>query len=181
QAMLLQADPADVLDRDAIAAEAGELCETGEKLRRNISRIIAEDSKDTICWLTITRRDPAPLLSSAPLAVAETLKTRLFDPKESVVLTSATLSTDGNFDYIKQRLGVEDPEELMLGSPFDYKQSTLILTPSDMPEPSQVGYAVATQTAIIELVRASEGRALVLFTSHAALRTAYNGIKRQLE
>ncbi|MBF6599678.1 MAG: hypothetical protein IVW36_04120 [Dehalococcoidia bacterium] len=180
-AALLQADPKDVLDRDAIAAAAAELCESGQKLRRNVSRIIAEDTKDTICWLTLTRRDPSPLLSSAPLAVAETLKTRLFDPKESVVLTSATLSTDGDFGYIKQRLGLEEPQELLLGSPFDYRQSTLILTPSDMPEPSLVGYAAATQSAIIDLARASEGRALVLFTSHAALRTAYNGIKRPLE
>jgi DNA polymerase-3 subunit epsilon/ATP-dependent DNA helicase DinG len=178
---LVAADPGDVLDRDAIASEAGELIDAGEKLRRNISKIVGEESKDTVCWITLMRRDAAPSLSAAPLTVSETLKTRLFDPKESVVLTSATLSTDGSFEYIKQRLGLEDPQELMLGSPFDYKQSTLILTPSDMPEPAQVGYAASTQTAIIELVRASEGRALVLFTSHAALRTAYNGIKRTLE
>ncbi|MDE3094592.1 MAG: hypothetical protein KGK07_01150 [Chloroflexota bacterium] len=180
-AAIAQADPAEVLDRDALAAEAGELCVAGETLRRNITRIIAEDDRATICWLTLTRRDASPSLSSAPLAVADTLKTRLFGPRESAVLTSATLSTDGHFDYIKQRLGLEAPEELLLGSPFDYRQSTLILTPSDMPEPAQVGYAAATQSAIIDLVRASEGRALVLFTSHAALRTAYNGIKRPLE
>ena len=178
---IAQADPAEVLDRDALAAEAGELCVAGETLRRNITRIIAEDDRATICWLTLTRRDASPSLSSAPLAVADTLKTRLFDPRESAVLTSATLSTDGHFEYIKQRLGLEAPEELLLGSPFDYRQSTLILTPSDMPEPAQVGYAAATQSALIDLVRASEGRALVLFTSHAALRTAYNGIKRPLE
>ncbi len=178
---LAHADPAAVLDRDALAAEAGELCEAGEKLRRNVSKIIGEDDRDTICWLTLTRREASLSLSSAPLAVADTLKAKLFDPKESVVLTGATLSTDGNFDYIRQRLGLEAPEELMLGSPFDYRQSTLILTPSDMPEPAQPGYAAATQSAIIDLVRASDGRALVLFTSHSALRTAYNGVKRPLE
>ncbi len=178
---LAQSDPAQVLDRDAILAEAGELYDTGEKLRRNLSRIIGEDDRATICWLTFTRRDASPSLSSAPLAVDETLKTRLFDPKESVVLTSATLSADSSFGYIKQRLGLEAPEELMLGSPFDYKQSTLLLMPADIPEPSQAGYAVAVQNALIDLVRASEGRALGLFTSHAALRTAYNGIKRPLE
>ena len=55
------------------------------------------------------------------------------------MLTSATLSTDGNFDYIKGRLGFEDARELLLGSPFDYQRSTLILAPSDMPEPDQHG------------------------------------------
>jgi len=180
-AALADASPDEVLDRDAIAAEASELYETGDRLRRNISSIIGEEHNDVVCWLTFTRRDISPSLSSAPLSVAETLKSRLFDPKESVVLTSATLSTEGNFDYIRQRLGLEAPEELLLGSPFDYKTSTLILTPADMPEPAHAGYANATQNAIIELVRASEGRALVLFTSHAALRTAYHGIKRPLE
>jgi len=97
------------------------------------------------------------------------------------VLTSATLSTDGNFDYSKGRLGIEDARELLLGSPFDYQRSTLILAPSDMPEPNQQGYLAAVQAALIDLVRASEGRALVLFTSHSALRAAYQGIKRQLE
>ena len=180
-AMLLQVNPSDVLDRDAIAAEAGELLDAGEKLRRNISRIIGQDERDTVCWLTMNRREAAPSLSSAPLRVGDTLRTQLFEPKESVVLTSATLSTDGSFEYIKGRLGLEDPRELMLGSPFDYRKSTMILVPSDMPEPSQAGYAAAVQSAIIDAVRASEGRALALFTSHSALRTAYQGVKRQLE
>jgi DNA polymerase-3 subunit epsilon/ATP-dependent DNA helicase DinG len=97
------------------------------------------------------------------------------------VLTSATLSTEDNFDYIKSRLGFDDARELLLGSPFDYERSTLMLAPSDMPEPDQQGYLAAVQTAIIEMVLASEGRALVLFTSHSGLRAAYQGIKRQLE
>jgi DNA polymerase-3 subunit epsilon/ATP-dependent DNA helicase DinG len=180
-AMLTQADPSDILDRDGIAAEAAELYETGEQLRAGLSRIIGQDDRDTICWLTMQRREASPSLASAPLSVAETLRASLFGPRESVVLTSATLSTDGHFDYIKGRLGFEDSRELLLGSPFDYRRSTLILAPSDMPEPDQHGYLASLQTSLIELIRASQGRALVLFTSHSALRAAYQGIKRQLE
>jgi DNA polymerase-3 subunit epsilon/ATP-dependent DNA helicase DinG len=98
-----------------------------------------------------------------------------------VVLTSATLSTEDNFDYIKARLGFEDSRELLLGSPFDYKASTVILAPSDIPEPDQQGYLAAVQGALIDLVGASEGRALALFTSHSGLRAAYGGIKQKLE
>ena len=65
----------------------------------------ATDDQETICWLTMGRRDASPALSSAPLSVAETLQRGLFGPKKSVVLTSATLSTEDNFDYIKSRLG----------------------------------------------------------------------------
>ncbi len=180
-AMLNQVNPADVLDRDAVAAEAGELLDAGEKLRRNISRIIGQDDRDTVCWLTMNRRDASPSVASAPLRVGDALRKQLFEPKESVVLTSATLSADDSFDYIKGRLGFEDAREVILGSPFDYRTSTLILTPSDVPEPAMTGYAAAVHSAIIDSVRASEGRALALFTSHSALRTAYQGVKRQLE
>jgi DNA polymerase-3 subunit epsilon/ATP-dependent DNA helicase DinG len=180
-AALMQVDADGILDRDAVIAEAADLFDEGEKLRAGLTQIIAKDERDTICWLTMSRRDASPSLASAPLSVAETLRAKLFASKESVVLTSATLSTEENFDYIKGRVGFEDARELLLGSPFDYHSSTLILAPSDMPEPNQQGYLAALQTAIIELVRASEGRALVLFTSHSGLRAAYQGIKRQLE
>ncbi len=181
QAMLAQVNPADVLDRDALLSEAAELYDAGERLRTNLSRIIGQDDRGTICWLTLNRRDISPSLSSAPLAVADTLKSQLFDPQESVVLTSATLSADGSLDYIKGRLGLDGTEDLILGSPFEYRRSTLILAPSDMPEPGQPGYAAALEGAIVDLARASEGRALVLFTSHSALRAAYFGVKRPLE
>ena len=180
-AMLGQVNPSDILDRDAVLAEAAQAFDDGERLRRGISRIIGQDDRNTICWLTLGRYEASPALSSAPLNVAEALRTGLFNGKDSVVLTSATLSTDGHFGYIRERLGLADAREVRLGSPFDYRASMLMLTVSDMPEPDQMGYADAVQSALIDLVSASEGRALVLFTSHAALRTAYNGIKGALE
>jgi DNA polymerase-3 subunit epsilon/ATP-dependent DNA helicase DinG len=179
--MLAQVSPADILDRDAVLAEANELLESGNYLRTGVSNIVGKDDKAVVCWLTMGRHETSPSLSSAPLNVAELLKAGLFGSKDSVVLTSATLTTDDSFGYIKERLGVEDARELSLGSPFDYRASTLILSPTDMPEPENQGYAAAVQSALIDLVQASEGRALVLFTSHSALRTAYNGIKRPLE
>ena len=179
--VLIDANPSDLHDRDAVIAEAADLLDDGEKLRAGLSRVIAKDERDTVCWLTMGRRDASPALSSAPLSVAETLKAQLFDPRESVVLTSATLSTEDHFDYIKGRLGFQDGRELLLGSPFDYQSSTLILCPTDMPEPEQHGYLASLQSALIEMVRATEGRALALFTSHSSLRAAYNGIKQQLE
>jgi len=180
-AMLAQVNPADVLDRDAIAAEVDEIFRQGEALRAGISAIIGKDDKSRVCWLTLGHRDATPSLSSAPLSVAESLQQGLFSPRESVVLTSATLSTEGTFDYMRGRLGVPDAHAVLQGSPFDYRASTLILTPSDMPEPDDPAYAAAVQTALIDLVRAADGRTLALFTSHGALRTAYMGIKRPLE
>ena len=104
-----------------------------------------------------------------------------FSQKSGVVLTSATLSTSGHFDYVKQRLGVQDAEELLLGSPFDYKRAALMLIPTDMPEPSHPRYQKDLEAALIALCGASKGRALVLFTSHAALRATAHATRQPLE
>ena len=173
------ASPA-LLEHDELIAEALELYQTGASLRQGLSQIVLHDDINTICWLT-GQRNGNVALSSAPLRVAELLQERLFSQKETTVLTSATLTVADRFDYMRQGLGLADAKELQLGSPFDYAQSTIVLVPQDMPEPSAPGYMVALQQSLIELVRASRGRALVLFTSHSSLRTAYNGIKKPLE
>jgi len=120
-------------------------------------------------------------LYTAPLSVAKTLDKLLFSTKDCVVLTGATLSIDDNFEYIKDRLGVEYASELSLGAPFDYKKSTMIYLPYDVPDPRDSGYQEALERTLVELCRVCRGRTLVLFTSHAALRTTQVAIKAPLE
>lgn len=102
-----------------------------------------------------------------------------------MVLTGATLSSgeagSTGFTYIQQRLGLMDAETLALGSPFDYSTAALVLLPSDMPEPNEPGYMHHLATTVTELVTASQGRALILFTSHAALRTIHDMTVEQLK
>ncbi|MCH7838274.1 MAG: hypothetical protein IIC26_07170, partial [Chloroflexi bacterium] len=174
-------DAATLLDHESLQAEAGELLQAGEPLRQGIAEIVLRDDPETICWLTQQRNDEGVDLSSAPLQVATLLEERLFSQKETTVLTSATLTTEGEFDFLRQGLGLADADELLLGSPFDYATSTLVLVPQDMALPNERGYQAALQQSIIELVRASRGRALVLFTSHASLRATHAGIKQALE
>jgi DNA polymerase-3 subunit epsilon/ATP-dependent DNA helicase DinG len=113
--------------------------------------------------------------------VGETLKQYLFADKEAVVLTSATLATADSFSYIQRQLGLEDASYLLLGSPFDYASSTLLCIPEDTPEPEKPFYQHHIQQAIVELCRASKGRALCLFTSHSQLRQTWQGIRLPLE
>ena len=120
-------------------------------------------------------------LRSAPLEVADRLKRDLFDDKEAVVLTSATLSIAGTCDYVARRLGLADAASLILDSPFDYKRSTLIYLPDDIPEPGTPGHQKAIERAVVELCRATEGRAMVLFTSHSQLATTFHAIRRPLQ
>jgi len=150
------------------------------RLTRGVDAVILRHDEERIAWLTVNRQFGTTSLASAPLNVGEVLESYLFGRKSSVILTSATLSTAGNFKYVRNRLGLEEVDELALGSPFDYKRSALVLMPEDMPEPNRLDYQPALESAIVDLVRASAGRALVLFTSHSALRTAYYAIKAQL-
>ncbi|MEX1253566.1 MAG: helicase C-terminal domain-containing protein [Dehalococcoidia bacterium] len=170
-----------MLDYESQLGEAAELIVMGELLRRGVADVVLRDDAGTVCWLSQGRSSEGIGLSSAPLQVADILEKRLFSQKETAVLTSATLTAEGKFDYMRRSLGLEEANELQLGSPFDYARSTLVLVPQDMPEPNQAGYMAALQRALIDLVRASQGRALALFTSHASLRAAHAGIKKELQ
>jgi DNA polymerase-3 subunit epsilon/ATP-dependent DNA helicase DinG len=104
----------------------------------------------------------------------------LFHKKRSVVLTSATLRTSGTFDFLRERLHAWDANELVVGSPFDYESSTLFYIVNDIPEPSDRGYQRIVAQGMAELFRATEGRALALFTSYRQLRATLRAIKAPL-
>lgn len=119
---------------------------------------------------------------SAPLEVAPLLEQRLFNRKRSVALVSATLTTENDFGFIKDRLGLEHvrPLEVRLSPERDFAK-TLLYLPNDMPEPNQSGYQKSVDQNIMELVKLSKGRAVVIFSSNSALRLTYRAIQRPLE
>jgi predicted DnaQ family exonuclease/DinG family helicase len=176
---LSDAEGLGLLGYESLLAETASLLQTGEQLRQGIAAVIEREDPQRIQWLT--EGGPAGVaVASAPLDVAPLLQEHLYAEKNSVVLTSATLTTQGSFDYIRQRLGLEEARELLLGSPFDYQRAALILLPRDMPEPGTREYQEVAHRALCELCRASEGRALVLFTSHASLQSAHAAIREPL-
>ncbi len=136
-----------------------------------------------IQWLALDKQRDLLRLHDAPLHVGPLLEQKLFSAKETVVLASATLSIDGSFAYVKQRLGLEAApiDEVQLGSPFDYERSTLLYLPTDMPEPNERTYQRALEDALVELATATGGRLLALFTSNSALRQTYRAIQEPLE
>lgn len=136
-----------------------------------------------IQWLALDRQRDQLRLHNAPLHIGPLLEAKLFAAKETVVLASATLSIDGSFDYVKQRLGLEAApiEEVQLDSPFDYQRSTLLYLPNDMPEPNERSYQTALEDALVALATATGGRMLALFTSNSALRQTYKAIQEPLE
>jgi DNA polymerase-3 subunit epsilon/ATP-dependent DNA helicase DinG len=153
---------------------------TGE-LRRQIDSLVSQPDSDYIYWLTKYGHNEGVGLHIAPLNVSRALENTLFDAKDCVILTGATLSTEGTFEYIKGRIGLENANEILLGAPFDYQSSTMIYMPRDIPDPGSPSYQQELEKALVDLCRVSRGRTLVLFTSHAALRTTQAAIQTSLE
>ena len=161
--------------------ELGSWLEETRELRERLRRFLVQPEEETVYWMSLNGQEGAVTLSAAPLNVGPKLRELLFSKKESVVLTSATLSIQGSLAYHKARLGAEDAKELLLGSPFDYKRAALLLLPTEMPEPTEPSYGQAIEESLIGLARGSRGGMLALFTSHAALQAARSGIKATLD
>jgi DNA polymerase-3 subunit epsilon/ATP-dependent DNA helicase DinG len=143
--------------------------------------IFGVDPDQHITWLTLDRVRDTLTLNAAPLSVAEILQAQLFAQKETSILASATLAIDNSFDFVKERLGLPEAEELQLESPFDYEKQALVYIPNDVPEPNQRGYQQMIEDALIGLCTATGGRTMVLFTANSALKQTYGGIQDALE
>lgn len=150
-------------------------------LRVNANAAITNPDDGAVYWLEARARGGDVSLKCAPLHVGDLLDEHLFSQKKTVVLTSATLSTDNDFSYVRERLGLRTGEDLQLSSPFAYDKAALVYVPTDMPEPGMSGYQRELEQMLVALCKASAGRALILFTSHSAVRTTYRAIQRPLE
>lgn len=121
-------------------------------------------------------------LHLTPIDVSAALEGSLWNRDDSVILTSATLSNSGGFGYIRSRLGVpEESIDLVLGSPFNYREQALIYVPKDLDFPTEKWeYAESVAGRIEELVRISGGRAFLLFTSYRMLTAVYDILRARL-
>lgn len=152
-----------------------------QEFRQGLASVIADPKDDTIYWIEQQGPQRVPTLQAAPLFVDELLQQRLFNDMRTVVATSATLSIDGSFDFMAGRIGLRDADVVAIGSPFDHEASTLLFLADDMPLPSDgSAYQHALNESVIGLCRATNGRALALFTSYAAMRSTYEAIKPAL-
>jgi ATP-dependent DNA helicase DinG len=130
----------------------------------------------TVRWIEARGRDRAVSVSTVPLDLAPILREDLFKRAKTTVVTSATLSTDGKFDFLRDRLGLDDPElEPLTGmypSPFEYQEQAILAIPSDVPAPNvnASGHFSAVARVTLDLADAANGGMFVLFTSHKDVR-----------
>ncbi|PKB67349.1 MAG: hypothetical protein BZY82_03355 [SAR202 cluster bacterium Io17-Chloro-G3] len=164
-----------------ISLESAGWCEEVEEVRGRLREYMVQPGSDIVYWMSMDSLQAIPTLNAAPINVGPLLNDRLLAQKESVVLTSATLSIGKSFDYQRERIGFSDGEEMLLGSPFNYRNAALLLIPHDMPEPSAKGYQEMLEEAFVQVAIASKGVVLGLFTSHRSLQAVREGIRARLK
>ncbi|MBU1487938.1 DEAD/DEAH box helicase, partial [bacterium] len=121
-------------------------------------------------------------LKATPISIAGILKERVFDRISPVVLTSATLSTAGNFGHIKSCLGLCHPQELRLDSPFNFKEQVALYLPENIPDPTidLEAFKKGITSEIISLLAQNGGRTFVLFTNFKMMEEVYQKAAAEL-
>ncbi len=138
-------------------------------------------SDEAIAWVERSDADGRFEVNSAPFDVAEFLRATLFTRTQSVVLTSATISVNqSSFEFLKRSLGIEDAQELVAPSPFDYaKQARLFIAPPQL-NPKAIDFSRRAAPIVEECLDRTRGRAFVLFTSYARLREVYALVRERV-
>lgn len=151
-----------------------------EKLARiigTLNRFFNTEDENIIMWGNISRENH-PYLKIAPIKVGPHLQKNLFHSKDSVTLTSATLSVSHNFEFIKNQLGLtgsngENLEEVILPSPFYYSEQCKIVIVDDIPAPAEHGHFNAISNSLKCIIEEKQGRILILLTSKNTITTVY--------
>ncbi len=153
-----------------LAALGGRLAEQETALRE----VLFGDDQALVRWveLAVFRGAPRASLNYAPLSVSQVLRENIWEKHGSVILTSATLSVGESFQYVRDRLGLDADlpvQQLLFTSPFDYQNRAVLGIAMDIPSPDESAYSAKLAPAVLASLRASQGRALVLFTSFSLL------------
>ncbi|HMC94708.1 MAG TPA: helicase C-terminal domain-containing protein, partial [Polyangia bacterium] len=148
-------------------------------LRTDLALLIDGRGREHVRWLGASARNVA--LHASPVDVGPLLGRALDACPGPIVLTSATLTVAGSFDYLRARVGLHDTAaEASFPSPFSYARQALLYLAPDLPEPNQDGFAAAAAARMAELCAITGGRALLLFTSFKNLRVAQAQLRATL-
>ena len=144
------------------------------ELRQEMSFLFESNERNFVYWFE--RRSKGVFLAATPIDVSQILRERLFEQFDTVVLTSATLTVGGRFDYIRQRLGLDHAKERTLPPEFHYGEQALLYLPQRMPDVRDAGFAAKAADEILRLLELTEGRAFCLFTSYSQMRDLYERV-----
>ena len=134
---------------------------------------------DHVAWFETSARSFTLYLT--PLDIAASFRSHTGNGKKAWIFTSATLAVKKSFAHFQAKLGLEQAETGLWDSPFDYARQTLLYIPPGLPLPSSPDYTDRVLDAAAPVLRASRGRAFILFTSHRALKAAATRLRDALD
>ncbi len=154
------------------------LDEAGTRIRE----FVDQADPDFTYWLDIPAgRNERIALCSGPADVSGYVGPRIFREGTTTILTSATLTVAGSMEYLQRRLGAVDVPSLVLDSPFDHMRQMRLRVVRDMPEPDSRAYLEEIPRQIVRAIDWTGGKALVLFTSAAMMRSVAGDVAPELE
>jgi ATP-dependent DNA helicase DinG len=156
---------------EALARRTGEL-ESELEIFRN------GKFENYVSW--IERRDRGVFLEACPIDVSNMLQEKLFTRVPTCVLTSATLTVADSFLYMRSRLGMNEGRELSLATEFNVRRQALLYIPQTIPDYRHPEYVEKAAAEIRAVLRASQGRAFVLFTSYRQMQLLYEALEPTL-
>lgn len=159
--------------------DAESVLRRARELRFSLDFVVKADDKKFVYWLE--RRGRGTFLRASPIDVSALLQDKLFEKVPTVVLTSATLSSAGNFRFIRERLGLDNAQEMIAESIFDFENQAVLYLPPTMPDPRSPEWGRAAAAEVIKIVNATEGRAFVLSTSLAGMNELFERVASQID
>lgn len=142
-----------------------------EQLAHDLGFIMALGGEDWVYWVDASAK--GVFLNAMPIDVSAILREKLFSSQRPVILTSATLSTGGDFSYLKKRIGIDEAEEIIQPSEFDFTHQTAIYIPAALPDPNSQNFVASIAKEILDILNLTRGRAFLLFTSYRNLDKVY--------
>jgi ATP-dependent DNA helicase DinG len=160
-------------------ADAENILRRTRQLRFDLNFIVKAEDKQFVYW--VERRGRGVFLRASPIDVSGMLQDKLFEKVPTVVLTSATLSSAGNFRFIRERLGLDEGEEMIAESIFDFHEQAVLYLPPQMPDPRSPQWGRAAAEEVIKILSATSGRAFVLCTSNAGMNEMFERVASQID
>ena len=148
------------------------------ELRQELSFLFESNERNFVYWYE--RRNKGIFLTATPIDVSQILREKLFEQFDTVILTSATLTVGGRFDYIRQRLGIDHAKERTLPPEFDYPSQAMLYLPRKMPDVRDAGFAGKAADEIVQMLEHSRGRAFCLFTSYSQMNELFERVRSRV-
>lgn len=148
--------------------------------RFDLDFIVKQADRNFVYWLE--RRGRGIYLQASPVDVSQLLNEKLFDKVDTCVLTSATLSTNGSFNFIRDRLGLSKAktDTLVAPSSFDYEKQALLYLPKSMPDPRAPEFSQMAAAEIVKILQMTEGRAFILCTSLSSMAALFELVSSRI-